>query len=479
MPSQISDLRLLITGSTRSGKSTSVHAFLADVLRRSWLRIILLDGKGTELLPYQTLQAANGLPITYYGPNALDRWETILGDVAQGLESRFQALTAKGLRAADPGDPAILIVADEIQIGCRDRSHGRAIKQHLTRIAEQSAALGDVLIMTCQREQNSVPPAIRANCNAKLMMMGEGFFLYRPEGQPSASGKLAYVTPQDVLNTLNVPLNGTANLAVRKDSLIKILGANEKPEADERANATLYLGGIGSGRTYRLQQHQATGISRTVYVDLNDTHKSWLISIMEQCGASSPPRANVTQVADMAVLALQAQPTLLLMDNIDKASEKARPSINKMLQAACCVVMSATPPNTEAQQRKVNPFIPRCDVVRIAPLSHNESLDLVCQHLPPNIARREAIKQRIARMGAGHPATIVNLCMQAKKGTLTELRKMETAFKSYSLVWVVLVVLIASFIVLRYQYDSYVATFVLIMMTVIFRPLFYRSIRGN
>lgn len=484
MSNQISDLRLLITGSTRSGKSTSIHAFLADALRRPWLKIILLDGKGTELLPYQHLKASNALPITYHGPNQLDRWETALDAVATGLTTRFAKLTTQGLRAAAPGDPALLIVIDEVQVGCRDKSHGRAIKQHLTRIAEQSAALGDVLVMTCQRAQNSVPPSVRINCNAKLAMLGEGFFLYQPEGRPNNSGRLTYTTPQDVLNTLSTPLisasaETAANLAIRQDSLLQILGANRQADAEERANATLYLGEIGSGRTYQLQHHQAPRAQRTVYVDLNESHKSWLTSILEQCGAALPTRANLTQVANMAALALQAAPTLLLLDNIDKASEKARPSINKMLQAAYRVAMSATPPQTEAQKRKVNPFIPRCDVIRIAPLLYQESLALTCQQLPPNIDRREAIKQRIARMGAGHPATIVALCHQAKKGTLTELRKMETASKSYSLVWVVLVVLIASFIVLRYQYDSYVATFVLIMMTVIFRPLFYRAIRGQ
>ncbi len=475
----VTGLRLLITGSTRSGKSTSVHAFLQDALRRPWKKIILLDGKGVELFHYKELHATNALPIVCYGPNELDKWAEVLSDVAANLEPRFQALTSKGLRSAAPDDLAILILADEVQIGNRDKTHGRSIKQSLTRIAEQSAALGDVMVLTCQREQNSVPPAIRANCDAKLRMLGQGFFMLQPEGLPSVSGRLAYTTPQDTLNHLSVPLNGTANLRVEKENLLKILGADRPHDAGARANATLYLGKPGSGRTYCLQNHHAPKTKRTVYVDLNESHKTWLTAIIEQCGAGAPPRATITQLATMTALALQAEPTLLLMDNIDKASEKARPSIHKMIQAAYQVAMSAEPPQTESQERKVNPFIPRCDVIRIAPLTPEAAAALAEEQLPPILERRDAIKRRIIQMGQGHPATIVSLCRQAKKGTLSELRKMETAAKNVSLLWVILVVLIASFIVLRYQYDSYVATFALIAATVIFRPLFYRSIRGK
>ncbi len=476
----VTGLRLLITGPTRSGKSTSVHAFLSDALRRPWRKIILLDGKGVELLHYKNARTTNGVSINYFGPNELDNWATVLANVTTGLESRFQALTSKGLRAAAPDDPSILILADEVQIGTRDKENGRSIKQSLTQIAEQSAALGDVLVLTCQREQNSVPPAIRLNCDAKLRMFGAGFFLFQPDGLPSASGRLTYTTPQNALNLLNAPLNGTANLRVEKENLLEILGVDKHDDGPEaRANATLYLGKPGSGRTYHLHTHQATKAQRTIYVDLNESHKTWLIAIIEQGGASAPPRSTITQLATMAALALKAEPTLLCLDNIDKATEKARPSIHKMLQAAYRVAMSAEPPKTESQERKVNPFIPRCDVIRIAPLTPEEAAALADEHLPPNLDRRKAIKRRILQMGQGHPATIVALCRQAEKGTLSELRKMETAVKNVSILWVILVILMASFIVLRYQYDSYVATFALIAATVVFRPLFYRSIRGK
>jgi adenylylsulfate kinase-like enzyme len=39
-------MRLLITGKARSGKSTTLHQLLSDLLRRPWIKALLLDGKG-------------------------------------------------------------------------------------------------------------------------------------------------------------------------------------------------------------------------------------------------------------------------------------------------------------------------------------------------------------------------------------------------------------------------------------------------
>ncbi|MCA9934920.1 MAG: hypothetical protein KC415_13395, partial [Anaerolineales bacterium] len=90
-------MRLLVTGKTRSGKSSFLHLFLAHALRCRWRQVILLDGKGVELTPYRgqtVVSALNGqvAAVHYAGPNALDKWELLLGDVSTGLAHRFATL---------------------------------------------------------------------------------------------------------------------------------------------------------------------------------------------------------------------------------------------------------------------------------------------------------------------------------------------------------------------------------------------------
>jgi energy-coupling factor transporter ATP-binding protein EcfA2 len=42
-------MRLLVTGKTRSGKSTALHRILSHALRPPWTGVLLLDGKSSEL----------------------------------------------------------------------------------------------------------------------------------------------------------------------------------------------------------------------------------------------------------------------------------------------------------------------------------------------------------------------------------------------------------------------------------------------
>lgn len=474
-------MRLLVTGKTRSGKSSFLHLFLAHALRCRWRQVILLDGKGVELTPYRgqaVVSALNGqmASVHYAGPNALDKWELLLGDVATGLAHRFAALHERGLRAADGAEPRVLLVIDEVQVGCRDAQHGKGIKQALTHIAEQSAALGDVLVLTCQREQNSLPPAVRWNCNARLRMLGHGYFNYLPDGQPHLSGRLPYRTPEAVLGMLSEPL--LEETAVSVDNLLGVLGVDDgDDQTTARANATLYLGGDGCGKTYCLTRHPTQGTVRTVSVDLQEPLRSWLTAIIEQAGAALPPRATAEQLRDLAVLAVRAEPTTLLLDNLDAANTKSRVAIQHLINAATVVALAARPPDTPALQRKIHPFISRCRVVRIAPLTAAAAQGLAGASLPENIPHRQATLQRIVTMGQGHPATIVALCQQANKGTLPELRHLEHTPRRFNLVWVLLIPVIVLLLVWRYRLDSYLASALLITALMLLRPLIYRSVR--
>ncbi len=476
-------MRLLITGKTRSGKSTTLHQLLSDLLRRPWIKVLLLDGKGVELAPY-----ANQPNVTYAGPDQLSLWAVHLDNIAFGLAARFAQLAKAGKRVADPDAPRYLIIADEVQIGCRDQQHGRTIKNALTHISEQSAALGDVLILTCQREQNSLPPAVRWNCNAKLRMLGAGYFHYQPDGQPHVAGRVPYIEPAETLARLTQPLNGTAcpepaegaELPINTATLLQLLNADHSDqEQDARANATLYFGDVGTGRTYQLHHHPTNGSKNSIYVDLQEPHKAWLSSILEQCGATLPSKVSTAELSEMAALAIRAQPTTLLMDNLDAAQPRTRNAINLLLDAAANVALAAQPPDTAVRERKINPFVSRCRIVRIPPLSKIEAQDLADQHLPTDIPRRQATLRRIVDMGNNHPATIVNLCKQAKTGSLSELRHLESTPRMFNFGIILLLPILILILVWRYQVDSYLASALLLAAMMLLRPFIYRSVRNT
>jgi hypothetical protein len=81
-------MRLLVTGKTRSGKSTALHRILSHALRLPWAGLLLLDGKGSELSAYASVPGT-----TYLGPDQVDGWAEglqTLADKCWLLESSIQ-----------------------------------------------------------------------------------------------------------------------------------------------------------------------------------------------------------------------------------------------------------------------------------------------------------------------------------------------------------------------------------------------------
>lgn len=478
-------LRLLITGKTRSGKSTTLHTFLAHTLTNPiWQKIILLDGKGVELTHYLELQKDHFYHrLAYYGPGQLEGWATVLTNLANNLEERYDQLHQKGLRQAPPQQPKYLIVADEVQVGCRDAKHGREIKQALTHLCEQSAALGDVIVMTCQRAENSVPPNIRWNCNGRISMLGNGFFHYKPDGLQPTAGKLPYRTPHQTIlllkDGLSQPQTPEASEMITPHNLIRLLDADHSNRQLDpaRANATLYLGKDGMGKTHALQHHKTGRTKRTIYADLQEPLRTWLTAVMGQCSGTLPSKTTNIEAAELVELALRAEPTTLLLDNLDKATGRARPILQRLINSADIVALSARPPETPAQERKLNPFIPRCKIIRLNPLAAAEAKQLVDQTLPTDLPKRNATIRRITDMAAGHPATIVSLSLQAKTGSLRELRHLEHTPRMFNLAWVLLIPLLILIIIWRYRIDSYLISALAIIALMLLRPIIYTLVR--
>lgn len=456
-------MRLAITGKTRSGKSTALHNLLSHALAQPWAGVLLLDGKGSELRHYADL------PLDYCGADQIGLWAQRLEDHAAAMAARYTALIDRGLRAAAPGDPRYLIVIDEVQKATRDKKHGTAVKNALTLIFEQSAALGDVLIVSSQREINAIPPSVRHNINIWLRMLGAGYFYLQPDGQATSSGRTKLLTPHQARAII---AGDSQPLPFIPCHLPAILGA--QPVLPGRATVTLYLGEAGSGRTWHLQHHPRRQ-TRTIYVDLNQPHKQALSQIILQAGAALPHRCTMVDLVEIASLAVQAESTLLLLDNLDQASVKMIPDVHRLIQAAGEVALAAAAARTAVEHRKIDSFLARAKIVEIRPLSRSAALDLIHLHLPAAVADPLATQRRILELAQGHPATIVRLATQTERGNLAEVREYQAGRQeTVSLGW--LLVVPALFLLLLWRTDGYMVAAAAILGIMILRRVALRMI---
>src|SRR4051794_6870586 len=118
-------MRLLITGTSRSGKSTTLHRLIATAQSGAWAQRLLADGKSVELLGYAT----DSLHV--YGEDEPEPLAAVLPAAADRLPPRYQALHERGLRAALPADPRELLIIDEVQEFTRHPTHGKHVRAAL------------------------------------------------------------------------------------------------------------------------------------------------------------------------------------------------------------------------------------------------------------------------------------------------------------------------------------------------------------
>jgi hypothetical protein len=314
-------------------------------------------------------------------------------------------------------------------------------------IAEQSAALGDVVIISTQRDIASVPPAVRLNANARLFMLGLGFFQYQKDGQQTRSGRTEYIALEDVPALIKKPLDPNPP-DFTAENIPVIL--NSSPISHIPPPVKMFLGLPGSGRTYSLKQ--STNGKRVVYLDMSLPHRENLVSIVEQCRAIAPTKAPITQLADCAALAMRSEPTTLLIDNLDKASEKILGStVPTLIDAASNVFMSGDD-TSAAQKKKINPLIPRCTVERIKPLTAEQARALIWSNIKQSdIKDPQAVEKRIISLSGGHPGTILKLSQKVQKGDLQELRDFYAVPKRVNLMWVILLFVLIGIVLLRYK----------------------------
>lgn len=378
--------RLLIVGKSQSGKSTALHRLTRAALSAPWSHALIADGKGVELPRYTTPTR----PV--YGPAEAEACAAALEAAAERLGQRYAALTARGLRAALPDDPRELIIIDEVQVFSRHPQVGRRVREAITRIFEQSAALGDLIIVTSQRATNAIPPSARINASAELRMLGAGYFQLIADGHPTRQGRVdlaAPTSPASALTTADLPLA----LGVR-------------PVEKAPTPIVRYEGISGSGRSYALEQHQGDLAYRRVFLDCKaHTHRSLLLASLQACGATPPQGAPITELAEAAALALGARPTLLLLDNCEHASAKTIDSLHRLLDAAGAAAIAMTPATSaDLTKDRLATLRRRAQLITLQPLDKIRAAALL-EAIAPEIDA--AGKTEILQRAQGHPQTIV------------------------------------------------------------------------
>src|SRR6266542_6113346 len=361
-------MRLIVTGKSRSGKSSALHRLVRTALTTTWANVLIADGKSVELLRY-----ANDR-LRVYGEDEAEAFGEALTAAADRLTARYQALRGRGLTAALPSDPRELIIVDEIQEFTRHAKVGKDVKAALTRIFEKSGALGDLVIIATQRATNAIPPSTRHNASAQLRMLGVGYFPLVADGFPTRQGRVEQ----------RAPLTGAEKL--NPADLMDVLSAQAVPRV--ATPITRYEGETGSGRTYALYHHLADPAYRRVYLDIKaHTHRSLLITCLQTCGATPPDGAPIAELAEAAALSLKSHPTLLLLD------------------AATVAAISMTPATTTDHTKdSLASLRRRATLITIQPLDQQRAATLLEQAAP---AIDPASKTTILRQSHGHPQTIM------------------------------------------------------------------------
>lgn len=178
---QLEDLEelphILVAGTTRSGKSVALHAFLCAVLLRtrpSEVRLLLVDPKRAEFTFYEDTPHLLASVIT--NPR---RTIAALGWLVGEMEDRYRRMASLGLRSragwqsTDPAGtqgevpPLILVVIDEL--ADLMLQSGKVVEEPLVRLAQMGRAAGIHLVLATQRPSRDVLTGlIKANMPARL-----------------------------------------------------------------------------------------------------------------------------------------------------------------------------------------------------------------------------------------------------------------------------------------------------------------------
>jgi S-DNA-T family DNA segregation ATPase FtsK/SpoIIIE len=232
---------LLIAGSTGSGKSVAINAFIMSLLYKSTpdqVRLILVDPKRVELTNY------DGVPHLYTPIISEPKLASnALRNAVREMEHRLKLLAQKGVRNIDQYNrlfeegytpslfedgseekplPYIVIIVDEL--ADLMMTDGANVEESITRLAQMARAIGIHLVLATQRPSvDVITGLIKANFPARMSfrvatkidsrtildangaesLLGRGDMLYLPSGSSRVLRVHApFVTEKEIASTV-------------------------------------------------------------------------------------------------------------------------------------------------------------------------------------------------------------------------------------------------------------------------------------
>ena len=245
---------------------------------------------------------------------------------------------------------------------------------------------------------------------------------------------------------------------------------------------SVYTGEAGSGLTHRLHSHapQCENL-RVVRVDCQAlTHRSLLIEILSLCSAACPPRAKISELREMAAIAIGAAPTLLMIDNLHYASAKTHASIQHVISySAETAATFATPVVSAPKIAAFEWYIARGQREEVETLTKGEARQLALSHLAESVPdeNRDAAARRIVTVSQGHAKTVIAAARRVESGELDELRTMEGRKSAeWSFLWLLIAFVLVVVMLNAQRYTAAAALAVATVAMLIGRRLLTRSL---
>lgn len=468
-------MKLLITGARRSGKSTALQRLVACAPPMAGAPRLVVAANANaaqvaaDLARFVARVCQSAAP---HGAAPTTKQRRHIRMPASRQRTSPQRIRPRRacpitLPSSAPCAP-LLIAIDDVQRLTRDAQHGRAIRSALVTLCER-AADHDLLIFTCPRAVGALPPAARLQIDAELTVLG-GPFQLRAEGI-SRAGRIDPAAPLPP-----APPTNTADLYATLHA--------PAPTLRPPTPVVRYEGAPGSGRTYALHHHPQPPNARRISLDCQTlSHKGLLVACLRQCGAAADERADIAQLVEAAVVALEAQPTLLLLDNVEHASAKTLGTLQQLLSAATSAALGITPPKGHDHTKDSFAALRRrAALVTLQPLNERQAASLLCTVAP---ALDPASQQLILHRAQGHPATLTAYAERVAAHGDDERHQLESYEAPRP--WVAIVVLFIIFVVLVYAQRHLVendiiaaiGTGVIAVTLWLLRPRFMRMTRPD
>ena len=317
---------LLIAGSTGSGKSVAINAFIMALLYKSTpdqVRLILVDPKRVELTNY------DGVPHLYTPIISEPKLASnALRNAVREMERRLKLLAQKGVRNIDQYNrlfeegytpslfedgseekplPYIVIIVDEL--ADLMMTDGANVEESITRLAQMARAIGIHLILATQRPSvDVITGLIKANFPARMSfrvatkidsrtildangaecLLGRGDMLYLPSGSSRVVRLHApFVTEKEIAATVEFwKAQATAQYEhgflaapMEDGNSVKEDGQGDADDNDPLYNDAVHLVfEFGKASTSLIQRRLRVGYGRAAH----------LIDMMERDGIVGP-----------------------------------------------------------------------------------------------------------------------------------------------------------------------------------------------